>query len=36
MTYKLQWIIIITSLLMTKLGSATEFNINAIDKAWQR
>ena len=32
MTYKLQWIIIITSLLMTKLGSATEFNINAIDK----
>lgn len=32
MTYKLQWIIIITSLLMAKLTSATEFNINAIDK----
>ncbi|MEE9658437.1 fimbria/pilus outer membrane usher protein [Enterobacter cloacae complex sp. CARB60] len=32
MTYKLQWIIIITSLLMTKTASATEFNINAIDK----
>ncbi|NJQ21999.1 fimbrial biogenesis outer membrane usher protein [Pantoea sp. LS15] len=32
MTYKLQWIIIITSLLMTKITSATEFNINAIDK----
>ncbi|CAH5729712.1 Outer membrane usher protein PapC [Enterobacter cloacae] len=32
MTYKLQWIIIIASLLMTKLTSATEFNINAIDK----
>lgn len=32
MTYKLQWIIIITSLLMTKTAAATEFNINAIDK----
>lgn len=32
MTYKLQWIIIIASLLMTRLTSATEFNINAIDK----
>lgn len=32
MTYKLQWIIIIASLLMTKVASATEFNINAIDK----
>lgn len=32
MTYKLQWIIIITSLLMTNVASATEFNINAIDK----
>ena len=32
MTYKLQWIIIITSLLITKPSSATEFNINAIDK----
>lgn len=32
MTYKLQWIIIITSLLMAKIAFATEFNINAIDK----
>ena len=32
MTYKLQWIIIITFLLMTKTAAATEFNINAIDK----
>lgn len=32
MTYKLQRIIIITSLLMTKTAAATEFNINAIDK----
>lgn len=32
MTYKLQSIIIIASLLMTKFTSATEFNINAIDK----
>jgi len=32
MTYKLQWIIIITSLLMVKIAFATEFNINAIDK----
>ncbi|HCM9570375.1 TPA: fimbrial biogenesis outer membrane usher protein, partial [Enterobacter bugandensis] len=32
MTYKLQSKIIIASLLMTKIASATEFNINAIDK----
>lgn len=32
MTYKVQWIIIIASLLMTIVASATEFNINAIDK----
>lgn len=32
MTYKLQWIIIIASLLTTKIASATDFNINAIDK----
>ncbi|ESN17289.1 fimbrial usher protein [Enterobacter sp. MGH 24] len=32
MTYKLHSIIIITSLLMTKMTCATEFNINAIDK----
>lgn len=31
MTHKLQWIIIITFLLMMKFTSATEFNINAID-----
>ncbi|AEN66432.1 fimbrial biogenesis outer membrane usher protein [Enterobacter soli] len=32
MKYKLKIIIIITSLLMTKIASGTEFNINAIDK----
>lgn len=32
MTYKLQCIIIMTSLFMVELASATEFNINAIDK----
>ncbi len=32
MTYKLQCIIIMTSLFMAELASATEFNINAIDK----
>lgn len=32
MKYKSQWIIIITTLLMTKNTFATEFNINAIDK----
>lgn len=32
MTYKLQTVLIIASLLMTKITSATEFNINAIDK----
>ena len=31
MTHKLQWIIIITFLLMMKFTFATEFNINAID-----
>lgn len=32
MAYKLHWVIIIASLLMTRITSATEFNINAIDK----
>lgn len=32
MNNKSQWIIIITALLMTKVASGTEFNINAIDK----
>jgi hypothetical protein len=32
MKYKLKCIIIMTSLLMIKLASGTEFNINAIDK----
>lgn len=32
MKNKSRWIIIITALLMTKVASGTEFNINAIDK----